>query len=180
MLRGVHWVALGVVPVAATGIAWAIHAGHYRPAKSTLEDLALAVCGAAVVLLLVRWQLERGPWFLWATALMANLGFREIHIEWADDFVYVGLLVLLWLALRHFDAFRSRLLHRGLLTGLAVGFATYALSVAVDQRWARGLPGEAVWQMQLEETLELIGHLVVGGTLLSSPRAVARGGSPAS
>jgi hypothetical protein len=176
LLASVRWSVLLVVPALAAGLAWAISAGLYQPRKATLETLSLWATGAATAGCLLRWAASRDPWFGWAAALTANLAFREVHVEWASDFVYLGLAILAGVALRHYALFRDRLGQPALVTGLATGFTMYAVAVAVDQRWARGLPYEEVWQMLLEETLELVGHVVIGVTLVVSPRRHADDG----
>ena len=178
LLRRVWWPALALVPLASAAIAWAISTGLYAVRKGTLEDLALWATGGFVAACGLRYAISRQTWFLWATALMATLMAREIRFEGASDLVYVALALLAWIALRSFASFRSHLSHPALLTGLASGFFVYAVSVAVDQRWARSLPGEEVWQMLLEETLELIGHCIIGATLLWSPRSPGQGAPP--
>ena len=122
---------------------------------------------------LVRLATSRDAYFLWAAAVMLTLLGREIRLPGASNLVYVALALLGWLALRRLDALAHRLTGPALLTALALGLLIYAISVAVDQRWARGLPGEAVWHVPLEETLELVSHSVIGVALLWSPRRAA-------
>ena len=101
---------------------------------------------------------------------MLTLLGREIRLPGASNLVYVALALLGWIALRRLDALGRRLAAPALVSALALGLVTYAISVAIDQRWTRGLPGEALWHVPLEETLELIGHSIIGVALLWSPR----------
>ncbi len=93
------------------------------------------------------------------------------------------MLLLLYITLRNFDEYTGFLDHPKVTTGLALAFSTYFLSISLDQRWWRGLPGEAEVHVILEENLELLGHLLVGFSLMlvdSHDRVEPPGGSPRS
>jgi len=173
LLGRVHWWVLGAAPPIVVAIAASVMAGWYAPGKPALERLAVLVTGGFAAACLVRLATSRDAYFLWAAAVMLTLLGREIRLPGASSLVYVALALLGWLALRRLDALSHRLTGPALLTALALGLLIYAISVAVDQRWARGLPGEAVWHVPLEETLELFSHSVIGVALLWSPRRAA-------
>ncbi len=179
LLRRVHWGVPAAAPLAAVAIAAAVSAGWYGPEKPTLEGLALLVTGSLAAACLARFAASRDAYFLWAGAVMLTLLGREIRFPGASNAVYVALGLLGWIALRRLDVLGHRLAGRALLSALALGFFTYAISVAVDQRWARGLPGEEAWHVPLEESLELVGHAVIGVALVWSPlRLRTTRGSP--
>jgi len=50
---------------------------------------------------------------------------------------------------------------------LLAGFFTYFLSQTIDQRWWRIFPGEELVNVSLEETLELLGHCMIGFAAVS-------------
>ncbi|MEN8184613.1 MAG: hypothetical protein ABFS46_18985 [Myxococcota bacterium] len=170
LLGCVHWWVLGAAPVLAMAVAAATVAGWYTPPKWFLEQLALFVTGGFGLGCLLRFVLSRERYFLWAATIMAVLMGRELRFGGPAGLVYPALGLLGWIALRRLDELRYRLGHPALLTALALGFFIYAISVAVDQRWARGLPEERVWNVPLEETLEVMGHLTFGLALLVAPR----------
>jgi hypothetical protein len=170
LLGRIHWWVLATAPVITVAIAASVTAGWYAPGKPALETLAVLVTGGFAAACLVRLATSRDIYFLWAAAIMLTLLGREIRLPGASSLVYVALALLGWFALRRLDALGDRLTGPALLTALALGLLTYAISVAVDQRWARGLPGEGLWHVPLEETLELIGHSTIGLALLWSPR----------
>jgi hypothetical protein len=170
LLGRVRLWALVLAPAAAVAVAAGVLGGWYAPPKGDLEDLGIVVAAVFAVGCLARYAGSRAPWFLWATALMMSLLAREIRFQGVSTGIYVVLVLLAWWALRNLDRLRPHLAHPVLLTGLALGFTLYAIAVGVDQRWARGLPGEEAWQLWVEESLEVLGHFVIGATLVWSPK----------
>ncbi len=98
---------------------------------------------------------------------------REIRFVGTSAGVYVGLVAMLALALHYYDKLREDLTHPRVVDLLATGFFSYFLSVTIDTRWWKarnwwsGIPGEDVFHVPLEETMELVGHLLVGAAILS-------------
>ncbi len=174
LLGRVRGRVLWLAPGFALALAAAVSLGGLRPGKPLLEALALLVTGAAAAVCALRFALSRDAFFLWGAAVMVVVLAREIRFEGASTGVYVALALLAGIALHRFPALRHRLADPGLLTALALGGVAYALSVAVDQRWLRALPGESQWHVPVEESLELLGHLVIGVALAWAPR---RGGA---
>lgn len=173
LLGRTHWWPLAAAPLLATAIAGGVTTGWYTPTKLYLEDLALLLLGFFALLCLLRFALSKELYFLWAAAVLATLLGRELRFGGFADLVYLLLPLLGWIGLRHFEAFQHRLAHPVLLSALALGFFIYALSVMVDQRWTRRLPAEAVWHVPLEETLEVVGHAILGVALVLSPPTCA-------
>jgi hypothetical protein len=94
--------------------------------------------------------------------LMGVLLWREIHLAWSGELTYATLLVLGLLALRHFRRLSPYLEAPVFLTLLAMGFFTYAITVSVDQGWWNAVPGLKMVQDPLEETMEVLGHILIG------------------
>ena len=91
---------------------------------------------------------------------------REIHFQGTDFGIYLGLLLLLGIALLRYDELKDYLANPFVVNLLAIGFFSYFLSQSIDQRWYRGLPGEAVVHVSLEETMEVLGHCFIGTALI--------------
>jgi hypothetical protein len=87
---------------------------------------------------------------------------REIHFEGSDEAIFIGLVVLLGIVLLKYDRFEDYLANPWVINLLVAGFFTYFLSQTVDQRWWRIIPGEDLVHVPLEETLELLGHGMIG------------------
>ncbi|UCE86010.1 MAG: hypothetical protein JSU66_17065, partial [Deltaproteobacteria bacterium] len=130
---------------------------------------------------------------LWSFGVLVVLLCREIHFVGTSTGVYVGLVALFLLALRHYESLRESLERGVTINFLAMGFFSYFLAVTVDARWWKprgawpGIPGEDVFHVPLEELLELLGHVLIIGALLLAPRlppgaaeAVRSGGPSAS
>jgi hypothetical protein len=87
---------------------------------------------------------------------------REIHFEGTDEAIFIGLAILLGIILIKYDRFKAYLANPWVVNLLVAGFLTYFLSQTVDQRWWRIIPGENLVNVSLEETLELLGHCMIG------------------
>jgi hypothetical protein len=60
-----------------------------------------------------------------------------------------------------------------LVTLLGTGFFTYFLAVTTDQRFWKFFPAEKIFHTTLEESLELLGHIIIGCALLFATRKYA-------
>jgi len=153
--------------------------GLIRPTKQVLEIAAVVITGLFTLALVVRFALTRHLFLLWAAGLMAIAMCREIHFTGSDEILLIGWPILLGIALWRYDLFKSYLMNPVLINLLAGGFLFYFLSQTVDQRWWRGLPGEDVVSVRLEELSELLGHCTIGFALLFS-KEVRQTDSPTS
>jgi hypothetical protein len=142
--------------------------GLIRPTKQVLEIAAVVITGLFTLCLMVRFALTRHLFFLWGAGFMAIALSREIHFSGSDEILLIGWPVLLGIALWRFDAFITYLENPVLINFLAGGFLFYILSQTIDQRWWKGLPGEGVVHVPLEELIEILGHCTVGFALLFS------------
>ena len=98
---------------------------------------------------------------------------REIHFAGTDPGIYLGLLLLFGIALLKYDTLKDYLDNPLVINLLLIGFFTYFLSVTIDQRWWKGIPEEKIVHVPLEETLELLGHCIIGAAVVfckSRPR----------
>jgi hypothetical protein len=142
--------------------------GFLRPTKQVLEIVSVVITGLFSLALLVRFALTRHLFLLWTFGIMAIALSREIHFTGSDEILLIGWPLLLGAALWRYDLFESYLMNPVLINLLAAGFLFYFLSQTVDQRWWKGLPGENVVFVRLEELIELLGHCTVGAALLFS------------
>ena len=142
--------------------------GFIRPSKQVLEIAAVVITGLFTLGLIVRLTLRRHLFLLWATGFMAIAMSREIHFSGSDELLLIGWPMLLGMALWRYDYFKTYLENPVLIKFLAGGFLFYILSQTIDQRWWKGLPGEDVVFVPLEELTEIFGHCTVGFALLFS------------
>jgi len=142
--------------------------GFIRPTKQVLEITAVVITGLFTLGLIVRFTLTRHLFLLWSVGLMAIAMSREIHFTGSDEALLIGWPILLGVVLWRYDVFMSYLENPVLINLLAGGFLFYILSQTIDQRWWKGLPGEEVVFVPLEELIEICGHCTVGFALLFS------------
>ena len=151
------------------GLLWPlIWIGLIRPTKQVLEIAAVVITGLFTLGLIVRFALTHHLFLLWAVGLMAIAMSREIHFSGSDEALLIGWPMLLGIALWRYDLFKTYLENPVLINFLAGGFLFYILSQTIDQRWWKGLPGEGVVHVPLEELIEILGHCTVGFALLFS------------
>ena len=142
--------------------------GFIRPSKQVLEIAAVVITGLFTLALIVRFAFRHHLFLLWATGFMAIAMSREIHFSGSDEILLIGWPMLLGIALWRYEDFKSYLENPVLIKLLAGGFLFYILSQTIDQRWWKGLPGEDVVFVRLEELTEIFGHCTVGFALLFS------------
>jgi hypothetical protein len=145
-------------------------AGLYGPPKSVLEMLGLVVLSLFGLVLLTNYLKGKTPFRLWSVGLIVVLLCREIHFYGTSNGAVLGLLILMFLALKYFSHFQDHLTRRAVSSLLFAGFLSYFLSNSIDQRWWRGFPGEDIFHVPVEETLEIIGHTLVGSALMAAQR----------
>ena len=142
--------------------------GFIQPTKPVMEIAAVVVTGLFTLALIVRFALTRHLFLLWGAGFMAITMCREIHFTGSDELLLIGWPILLGVALWRYDLFKSYLRNPVLINLMAGGILLYFLSQTFDQRWWKGLPGEDVVFVPLEELTELLGHCTVGLAMLFS------------
>jgi ribosomal protein S18 acetylase RimI-like enzyme len=98
---------------------------------------------------------------LWLTGLTAALTCREIHFAGTSVGVYValgGLLLIAWLKAPVLEEYFAS---RRTVTLLAAGFFCYFLAKSLDQHWWKAVPGEPTFERPVEETMEVLGHVLI-------------------
>ena len=156
-----YWSLL--VPLVATATLWIVVAkGDYPYGRKELEPAAIVVSCLFMLATALRYLITRHKFFLWGTGLMGLIMCREIHFAGTDPGIYMGLLLLAGIALLKYDTLKDYLDNPLVINLLLIGFFTYFLSVTIDQRWWKGIPGEQIVHVPLEETLEVLGHCIIG------------------
>ena len=164
--RRVHFLLL-LVPLALMLTLWGlIWAGIASFDIDDMEPLAILLTSLFMVVLVARFAISRHSFFLWGAVLMGVVLCREIHFQGTDAGIYLGLMLLMGIALHKYDALKDYLANPLVINLLAMGLFTYFLSQTIDQRWWRGLPGEEVVFPHLEETMEVLGHCFIGTALI--------------
>jgi glucan phosphoethanolaminetransferase (alkaline phosphatase superfamily) len=160
-----YWSLL--LPLAMTSVLWIlIAAGGYKYGRKELEATAIVVTCFFVLAAVLRYLITRHNFFLWSTGLMVLILCREIHFEGTDPGIYIGMFMLFVIALLKYDNLKDYLANPLLVNLLLIGFFTYFLSVSIDQRWWKGIPEEKIVHVPLEETLEVLGHCIIGSALV--------------
>ena len=145
-----------------------IWVGFIRPTKPVLEIASVVITGLITFSLILRFALTRHLFLLWGAGFMAITMCREIHFTGSDELLLIGWPMLLGVALWRYELFKSYLGNPVLINLMAGGILLYFLSQTFDQRWWKGLPGEDVVFVPLEELTELLGHCTVGFAMLFS------------
>ena len=163
---GIHYWSL-LVPLAVTSVLWIlIAAGGYTYGRKELEAAAIVVSCLFMLASAARYLITRHKFFLWSTGLMGLIMCREIHFEGTDPGIYLGLLLLFGIALLKYDTLKDYLDNPLVINLLLIGIFTYVLSQTIDQRWWKGIPGEKIVHVPLEETLEVLGHCIIGAAVV--------------
>ncbi len=152
-----------MMPLVITALLWIVMAdGIIRPQKPPLEIAAVVVSALLMLIAAVRYFLSRQPFFLWSSALFLLIMCREIHFAGTDAAIFIGLVILWAMLLYKYEKFAAYAASPWVINLLVAGFFTYFLSQTVDQRWWRMIPGENIVHVPLEESLEMIGHILIG------------------
>jgi len=137
--------------------------------KNAWEEIALHLTSAFCFMCLLRFLYSKDKFFLWASGMMMIFHVREIHPPNADLYAYLGLLWLFYYAYKNHHLFAGYIRSKYFVTLLGVGFFTYFLAVTADERVWRDwipIPGEEIFEVKLEETIEVLGHIAIGCALL--------------
>jgi hypothetical protein len=166
LLRLVNYYYLLIPFIFVILISALILNGLFPFTKNDLENLALLICFTFSTACVIKFLIYRQLFYLWCFGLTLTFFAREVHFAGTSAAVYFSLLLHLFLALNFREKFSPYLRRPVFLTALATGFTCYFISQTTDQRWWRGFPYEAVVHVPLEESMEIVGHLIVGSTLL--------------
>ena len=161
-----YWLVFCIPLIIAFCIVQLILHEVYPFDKYQLEEAALLVTSGFCLMCFARFVDNKDKFFLWAAAMMFVFLVREIHPPGSSGGVYLGLLALFYIAHKNHHLFDGYIINRRVVTMLGTGFFTYFISVTTDQRWWKFIPAERIFQNRLEESMELVGHILVGSALL--------------
>ena len=151
------------MPLVIAVLLWMVMAKEIiRPQKPPLEIAAVVVSALLMLIAAVRYLISRQPFFLWSSVLFLLIMCREIHFAGTDAAIFIGLAILWAMLLYKYEKFEAYAASPWVINLLVTGFFTYFLSQTIDQRWWRMIPGEDIVHVPLEETLELLGHILIG------------------
>ncbi len=140
-----------------------------------MEWAALRVLPVATIYAAIRFAIQRECFFLWLVGLSAVLFCRELHFAGTSAGVYVGLVVLLWIAMHWYWSFASYWSSRTVMTILLSIFFLYFLAVTLDRNLWKFIPDRGEWASPLEEVLEFMGHVgVVILVILARPAEIPK------
>ena len=164
--QGINYWSL-LIPLAVTLALWILIAAVGYPfGRKELEPAAIVVSCLFMLAAALRYCITRHKFFLWGTGLMGLIMCREIHFIGTDPGIYLGLLLLFGIALLKYDTLKDYLDNPLVINLLLIGFFTYSLSQTIDQRWWKGIPEERIVHVPLEETLEVLGHCIIGSAVV--------------
>src|SRR5690606_3662772 len=141
--------------------------------KTQQEWIGPALTAAAALLAAIEWIRQPRFWLLWLALLAGGLTCREVHFKGTSEGIYVGLVLLAIYAVRNLEAMTPYLTNRRAFTLLASGFATYAVTMSLDQGAWKFLPHFGTWGVSVEETFESCGHLLILASVFIAGRIPA-------
>ncbi len=152
-----------VLPPVVMAAVWGAHAAGARAvlAKTVHETIALMLLSAAVGAALKGLLVRRDRASLLLALLCIAFLCREIHFRGTDTGFYVAVaLIAAWAALWRKDLLAA-LIGQARGRWLVITAWAYFLSLLVQRRALRFLPGEDQVHVQLEEISENLGHLLL-------------------
>ena len=93
--------------------------------------------------------------------LTASLLFREIHLDYTGDAIYVCLVITLIWVIRWRERISPQLQEGPVFPWLIATLFTYSISQAIARRFFRIIPGEELLHVPLEEATETAGHIML-------------------
>jgi hypothetical protein len=170
--------ALSIVLLAA-GPALPLFVGKYAwTGKDFQEVLGPSLLGAAVSVAAFQCLLRANICRAWMLCIPTILLCRELHFAGTGTGVYLGLIAIVWFGCRNSTRLQPVWTCRN-VSGCWFGAACfYALAVSVDSGLWKFLPHFSWWGVNLEETVESMGHLLILAGSLCGIAIVDRRGGP--
>jgi len=134
--------------------------------KDCQEILGPSLLGAAVAVGSFQCLLRMSLCRIWLLCIPITLLCRELHFSGTGTGVYVALAAIVWYGVRNSVRLQPVWNCRNACGCLFSAACLYALAVSVDSGVWKFLPLSQWWGVNLEETLESIGHLTILGSTL--------------
>ena len=154
-------IAVIVLMMTGTQLDWMV-------SEATQEIAGPSIVALALFISLISAARKKRLVDRWFVALFASLLCREIHFAGTSTGIYVALIVLVTFGSTSRQHLPEFYVQRWPVSLMTVAFITYGMAVTVDAAWWRFLPAFGAWRLQVEETLESTGHLLMLGSLISA------------
>lgn len=156
------WYPLWLLPIVIVGTLLPLHInGIVKLSKSFSEPVAPAILAIACIVATVRWYKNRRLFLLWLAALLAVFFTRELHFAGTSEFVYFGFIGLMFIAWHQYPRLGDHLGSRLFMTLFSSTLFSYMVAVGLDNHWWKFLPGDKYQWAQVEEFVEICGHLLL-------------------
>ncbi len=142
--------------VFADAVGW-----DFLLSKSFHEYLALLLTGIAVLLCIAHYKIHGGYLFIILTFFTVNLFCREIHFSGTDITIYLALFITPVWAWLWLDRIGEVFEDKPFLSIFTATLFTYFLSQLIARRVFRGIPGEDILHVPLEEAVETTAHILL-------------------
>ncbi len=145
-----------VLIVIADSIGW-----DFLLSKSLHEYLALVLTGVAFLLCIAHLRVHGGSLFIILTFFTINLFCREIHFAGTDITIYLALFLTPIWAWLWMDRIAAVFEDKPFISLFTSTLFTYFLSQLIARRVFRGIPGEDILHVPLEEAVETTAHIML-------------------
>jgi hypothetical protein len=146
----------------ASGPALPWFVGKYAwTGKDFQEILGPSLLGAALFVAAFQCVLRGGVCRVWMLCIPLTFLCRELHFAGTGTGVYVGLAAIIWFAIRNAGRLQPIWNCRNACGAWFGAACFYGLAVTVDSGVWKFLPHAQAWGVNLEETMESLGHLLI-------------------
>lgn len=146
----------------AAGPALPWFVGKYAwTGKDFQEILGPSLLSAAVVIAAFQCSVRTSTCRIWMLCIPAIFLCRELHFSGTGTGVYLGIIAIVWYGIANSQRLQPVWNCRSLIGCWFAAACFYAQAVSVDSGVWKFLPHSQWWGVNLEETLESMGHLMI-------------------
>lgn len=146
----------------ASGPALPWFVGKYAwTGKDFQEILGPSLLGAAVFVAAFQCVLRGGVCRVWMLCIPLTFLCRELHFAGTGTGVYLGLVAIVWFGIHNAARLQPVWNCRNVCGAWFAAACFYGLAVTVDSGVWKFLPHAQVWGVNLEETMESLGHSLI-------------------
>ncbi|MGB1581428.1 MAG: hypothetical protein ACPHER_07965 [Nevskiales bacterium] len=127
--------------------------------KAPGEIMAPFILGFALLVSIYRLTQGKSAWMLWYSLLLFTFLCREFHFAGTSAAVYIGALTLFWVAWYRYPVYAAYWGSRRVITLFSTALFCYFTAVGLDSHWWKFLPGDKYHWANVEEYVEVTGHL---------------------
>ena len=158
-LRRVWWPALALPWIIVLTAVPLYVQGYINVPKQPAETIAPILLSLALLIAVVRLIRDKTPWLLWLTLMLFAFLCREFHFAGTSLAVYLAFLTLMFVAWYRYPLYASYFGSRLVLTLFVTALFCYFVAVGLDGHWWKFLPGTKYQWADVEEYVEVTGHL---------------------